>query len=528
MNIERLRLIPGNIVASLENKQIPFFNYIITFLAIVILREYVECYSQVQNGIDSPYPLWTITYQNAIAYLMLVFPLSIITHFASKEPLESVLRVMIPCMLLLLMTPLLDLLLTSGEGVDISYLQPYIGVDVAGNYFSFWGKYAGVSTGMRIEIMVMLTTLFIYLRQKNCSVMRSLIAVWAAYSWIFIFGCTPIIFAAVLDVLDHTQSHLLTPYGITKGYLLILFAMSFLIGYLLNKRIFTALMKDVRFLRISYYELSLLLGVSIALSRQYASLPIFIDRYPEVMVNVALLMMSLFFACLFSLMINNIYDVKIDKISNPSRPLVAGSVSEQTYAAIAYFALGLAFVYALVVETRAILIMGLIMSTYYIYSATPLRLKRVPVVSKLVISVNSAALLVLGYVTVQMKTLGFPVAILWTYFIGVTLAANCIDLKDVAGDKAEGVVTLPILLGNRLAKLIIGAAGFCMGLSYYFILNDKWALPGLALFGAIFFYLVNKPHYQDKKVLLLCNAGLLGLCLFLLTKSWLGIDLGFS
>ncbi len=518
MYYNRLRLIPAQIVDALESKHIPFMNYILTFFAIIILREFLECYSQVENLLDTPYPLWVTTYQNILAYTVMLLPVGILIHYATKETLENVYRVMIPCLLLLFITPLLDLLLTAGEGANILYMEPDKGIDLWYNYLSYVNGYAGISTGIRVEVLVMLFACAIYFYLKNCSLLRSFFFIWAIYTWLFIFACTPIIASVVVEAFNYSYHDFFKPTLVMHFLLFTLFFMFFPVTYLMDKKVFIALMKDMRLARIAYYELSLLFGVSIAFSIQNANIATVLHNHPDIIINVICLMMAVFFALMFCLMINNIYDLKIDAVSNPSRPLVAGSISPSLYNVIAYSLVGIALFYASAVSSRAIFMIALIMSSYYIYSATPLRLKRVLILSKLVISLNSVALIVLGFTTVQLGMLGFPKSLLWVYFLGVTLVANCIDLKDVAGDKADGVITLPILLGDKITKRIIGVAGFALYLSLYLTFNNMMLLPGLVLIGGLFFYLINKQVYQDWKVLMLNNAALLLISTYLLVS----------
>ncbi len=209
-------------------------------------------------------------------------------------------------------------------------------------------------------------------------------------------------------------------------------------------------------------------------------------------------------------MTNNLYDINIDKISNPDRPLANGSIDVSLYEKLTYCMMGLALFYAVEASGHVLLVIATIISSYYLYSVPPVRLKRVPVLSKVVIGLNSFALAIIGYLLVNGSFEYFPAALGWVYFVGFTLAANFIDLKDIQGDKAEGINTLPVMMGERVAKLILGLVFFLVSVSFYFALQTTLPLFLFAGVGALYFYLINKKQYHDWQIVLLTNLSLVG------------------
>jgi len=224
---------------------------------------------------------------------------------------------------------------------------------------------------------------------------------------------------------------------------------------------------------------------------------------------------SIFLASISIVMINNLYDVAIDRVSNPRRPLVSGSIDVLLYEKLAYIFMVLALVFAYEASGHVLVVIAAIISNYYIYSVPPVRFKRVPVLSKLVIGFNSFMLVFLGFILIQ-DLKYFPHALGWIYFAGLTLAANFIDLKDIAGDRAAGMLTLPILLGERSAKILIGLSLFLMSLSFYFVFAVP--LPWYCYFisGVFYIYLVNKQHYHDWQVMLLSDVNFAIMIIYLL------------
>jgi 4-hydroxybenzoate polyprenyltransferase len=235
---------------------------------------------------------------------------------------------------------------------------------------------------------------------------------------------------------------------------------------------------------------------------------------------------SILFAGIFSLITNNIADEEIDKISNPARPSVTKSIPSGHYLVLAWISLGLAVVYSAAAGYAMLFCVLVVTGNYYLYSMRPLRLKRVAVASKVIISGNSLILVLAGYYLVNEKFDSFPVSFclatlpLLFFF---TVAVNFIDLKDYEGDKIAGFKTLPVLVGLRKSKMIIGACFFLAYISTYFVFMNTYLLVGSIAIGASQYFLISRERYSEKPVFivyLLSIAGII-LCLILLEKDYL-------
>src|SRR5207253_1989736 len=113
----------------------------------------------------------------------------------------------------------------------------------------------------------------------------------------------------------------------------------------------------------------------------------------------------------FSIVTNNIADQEIDRISNQARPLISGMISLHVYNCIGYASLFIALIYAAAAGASALFLISLMIVSYYIYSMPPIRFKRVLIISKLAISVNSLAMILLGYILLGGKLQFFPLTI---------------------------------------------------------------------------------------------------------------------
>ncbi|CAL2272749.1 unnamed protein product [Prunus armeniaca] len=155
--------------------------------------------------------------------------------------------------------------------------------------------------------------------------------------------------------------------------------------------------------------------------------------------------------------INQIYDIKIDKVNKPYLPIAAGDLSVQSaWLLVVFFVVtGL-----LIVGMNfgpfitSLYSLGLFLGT--IYSVPPFRMKRFPVAAFLIIATVRGFLLNFGVYYATRAALGLqfewssPVAFITTF---VTLFALVIaitkDLPDVEGDRKFQISTFATKLGVR-------------------------------------------------------------------------------
>ena len=158
--------------------------------------------------------------------------------------------------------------------------------------------------------------------------------------------------------------------------------------------------------------------------------------------------------------LNQIYDLEIDRINKPRRPLPSGRLSIQdawqftlaTYA----LALGLAWLVAPGGRHECFWIVLVATVITVLYSAPPFRTKRLGIWANLTIAIPRGVLLkVAGWSAV--KTIAgtepwFIGAIFGLFLLG---ASTTKDFADMEGDARGGCRTLPIIYGVRRAAWMI-------------------------------------------------------------------------
>jgi 4-hydroxybenzoate polyprenyltransferase len=158
--------------------------------------------------------------------------------------------------------------------------------------------------------------------------------------------------------------------------------------------------------------------------------------------------------------LNQIYDLAIDRVNKPKRPLPSGTLSLReawVFTAITYV---IAWVLAWLTAPggrRECFWIVIVASVFtWIYSAPPLRTKRHGIWANVTIAIPRGVLLkVAGWSSVK-TILGLEPWYIGTIF-GLFLlgASSTKDFADIEGDRADGCRTLPILYGVHKAAWII-------------------------------------------------------------------------
>src|SRR5205814_330842 len=172
--------------------------------------------------------------------------------------------------------------------------------------------------------------------------------------------------------------------------------------------------------------------------------------------------------------LNQVYDVEIDRINKPSRPLVTGAISmrEAWIFTWIFYALAIVPTWLVVVypyntfaakffaplsqhECFFIYIAGMIFT--FVYSAPIVgRTKAHPIGANLTIAIPRGCLLkVAGWTMVAHANTAEPWFIGSIFMFFLLGAASTKDFSDIEGDRAGGCRTLPIAFGVRRAAWMI-------------------------------------------------------------------------
>lgn len=154
--------------------------------------------------------------------------------------------------------------------------------------------------------------------------------------------------------------------------------------------------------------------------------------------------------------INQYFDLDIDKLNKPSRPLPSGRLPKEkalVFGIILYFVV---LVLSWLINMQLFFIVLIAAVITFFYSAPPLRIKKYPFISNVFIALpRGMFLIVAGWSAFK------PVFNVEPWFIGLIFAlylmgaATTKDFSDIKGDSRFGIKTLPVLYGpEKTAKII--------------------------------------------------------------------------
>ncbi|WP_440953132.1 geranylgeranylglycerol-phosphate geranylgeranyltransferase [Methanococcoides sp. FTZ1] len=155
--------------------------------------------------------------------------------------------------------------------------------------------------------------------------------------------------------------------------------------------------------------------------------------------------------------LNDYFDIDIDTVNKPSRPIPSGrvSLSSALYFSLMLFGAGVVLAFLVNVLCGIIALLNSIVLILYAKS-----LKRTPFFGNASVGYLTGSTFLFGGAVFGMEGLQ-AVIVLFLLATLATIAREIVkDIEDVEGDKKEGARTLPILIGSKKASYLAAAFGF--------------------------------------------------------------------
>ena len=258
-------------------------------------------------------------------------------------------------------------------------------------------------------------------------------------------------------------------------------------------------------------------------------------QLPVSLTALFLVIFAINFAWIFSVGINDYYDIEIDKVINPNRPLVSGDLTKKDvkgfYLFFVIMAMIFSFICSLLSTFWIIILVGIYLLLGILYSTPPMRIKMRTSLSTIVIGLScfitilsGGALILLTenftLIPIDNTELIFASSTIGIIAFIVSLAK---DLKDIPGDKAAGIPTLPIKYGpKKTAKilLIFGLISFSVFLIYpifdnIYFLSYPFIMFGMASWIIVFIYYIMEPGKERAETLY--KFGFMGFLIIILS-----------
>ncbi|MES3005034.1 MAG: UbiA family prenyltransferase [Patescibacteria group bacterium] len=538
-----MTLLLTNFLDTIKNTRVSISEWIMGFLGIVFVRfifEYIS--SPASDGIMPLDPHTTIHY---ILFLLSVSLCSILLVGYFNKDYKNAPKILLFGLPILWLAPIADLVFSGGVGSKMTYIFS-TNWEILTNFVTFLGTTSniGVTSGMRFGIALMILGFGCYLWINKNGYKRIALGMFSLYLLIFIIGSTPGIINTVSNIFTSTNENSLVFFekvifestishntwregvssvsyarffelGFNKILTQILFIISVisasLLFYRIDKNKFIAVIRNLRLERVNFYTLSLLSGMGFA----YLNNPMIISNIMWVdFIGVVCLLMAWVGLWMNAVHTNDIADVEIDKISNTNRPLIEKTLTVEEMREVGRLWLIIGLLGAWAAGFYPFFMSLVYIAASYIYSVPPLRLRRFPIISSFLIGVACLATILAGYFFISpLKQISaFPSLLALGIVLMVTMAINFKDIKDVAGDRANGIMTIPTLFGERGIKIV----AYCFALSILLVpvFLSFYLLYIIALPSALIGYrLIMKKPYQEKPIFVLRFVFLTGIAI---------------
>lgn len=509
------------LIDKISSREIDSLTWMVGFLGVVAVRTFIKTFL-VSPGYSLAGAL--TDYLHEVFFFFITFALIwlFLSLILRKNP-KFFTQIMFLAAWLMVFSPVLDMLKTGG-GMFWSFYLLGTPKELLPEFLSFFGNLPSgiVYFGPRIMslVIVVLSLALVFLKTKN--ILKSALSALGAYLILFFMGAIPSFLAYIyyffensirvanVSAMDIMQLfggtgkifgiqfgdlRYVMAYNLDQVFFLFSLALVLILVFAINSAKFLAVARNSRFPQLVYHGGLFFIGMGLGAL-----------AYPENFdINVfsvfaaGCLLASVWLSWLASVITNDIYDFEIDKISNPERPLQKEIFTVEEYSRLGAVLFLLAILGGLAVDVKFAGLFLVYQFLAWAYSAAPYRLKKFPIVATLVSAAASLIILFIGFALLSgdQNIQGLSWRIILLLLIGLTLSLPIKDFKDIAGDKKDGVWTIPVIFGEEKGRLIVGAGVFTSFMLSVFFLNEfKLFWWAAVCGGAAFLIILNKKPRQ--------------------------------
>ncbi len=540
----------NKILTIIKNQEINISSWILGFVGILFVRFVLESISSPSSTGIIPSDPYTLVHYS-LYFLTVTLGTILIFGKYIKDYVSSA-KIILFGLPLIWLAPIADLLLSKGNGYRMSYVFDN-GYRLIYDFFTFFGNNLnyGATFGIRLGIALSFLGIFYLIFFETKKVSKSFMGVFLIYIFVFILATLPGILYTIsnpqsmivenVQVLNFFEKNILRStishntlregflsvsttrffeLGFDKLMSQILFIISILLGLSLFRKIekekFVAIFKNARPERINFYTASLFCGIAFAYINKVGNMPVLIDVFGLICLFVAWSALWM-----HAVHLNDIYDLDIDKISNTDRPLVKNSVSVSEMRDIGKLWLAMGLLGSWCAGFYPFFMAMVYVACSYVYSVPPLRLRRLPLVPSFLIGVACLSTILAGYffVSTNKEVQSFPTFLSIGIVIMVTLAINFKDIKDVEGDKRNGILTIPNLFPKYGVQIVATLFSISILLVPFFL--SFYLLYILAIPCSLVGYkLITRKPYAEKYIFILRFFFLFGIGVAYLFVLW--------
>jgi len=380
---------------------------------------------------------------------------TLVISVLSKQSVRRVVNVMLCGFWMIILSPLMDRYIFGIT--DITRYEYFLTTNILRNLspFSFFSN-APPGISMQLLGILFLASLYVFFRSK--SVLRTLLTAFVIY--LFMIGLFSLFFTPIVESFSDNAIQIL--------YFEMFFFISILLVAILvdisNKKILPNMLINLRPYRTMHFALMAFIGIIIANNLKF--------MYDFPFVLLTLLLPAFLYQC--AGIINDVYDIEIDKTARKKSALIRGVLTRSQYLNLGILVAIISFAISILLGLIPMLLtLGFILFGY-MYSAPPLRLRN-SLFSSSIIGLWSVFAFFIGYfatkevgdvflgnylllVPVSTTTLTTnAIFVALVIFFALSMGPILTDLKDYEGDKKDGVKSIYTVFGLERGKKIATA-----------------------------------------------------------------------
>ena len=172
------------------------------------------------------------------------------------------------------------------------------------------------------------------------------------------------------------------------------------------------------------------------------------DKFPGL--NTFLAAFAASFALAAGNIINDIYDIDIDKINRPLRPLPSEKITIKEAYGLYIFFIAISIAVSFLINELALFIVLVSILILFIYSKY---LKQIPLIGNITVAFLTGLVFIFGGVVIENPAAAIVPAV---FAFLINLIREIVkDMEDVEGDTKAGVITFPVKFGFQKSKYVI-------------------------------------------------------------------------
>lgn len=277
-------------------------------------------------------------------------------------------------------------------------------------------------------------------------------------------------------------------------------AASMIYLYASSKGLFVSLIKNIKPFRSMHFIMLVMIGVISVrrISPEHALDPLSPGHFPMVFIAVSC---SAFLIWQFTSLINDLYDVSIDKIAHPERPMVGGDKNE-LYLELAITTAFISSWFTLHLGWFIFILNSIAIVAAVLYSMPPVRLRN-RAYGHVCIGLGSVIAFLVGVYSPNGWSLGIPqltrsvpfrpevLQLSTLLFIVLSISPQINAISDYQGDLESGVKNVYTVYGFEKGKKIVTAMVVLLFMSPLIMFNefrDMALMIPFAIISSIIFY----------------------------------------